>query len=126
MERIKPTTMNQPIKTDQLGTVWIANQGGMSAIGVSEEAAIQGVRDCAATQPTNLHPPETAPKNGTVILGDFGYPWLVPAAWNSYDERWAITIVQSSPLDGKDDTWFETEWETESALAGWMPMPEKP
>jgi hypothetical protein len=40
----------KPIKTKQLGEFWIANQGETSAIGATEEAAIEGVRDCAGTQ----------------------------------------------------------------------------
>ena len=75
-----------------------------------------------------LRPPETAPKTGTVILAHFGYPWLMPAAWNEYDEEWAICTVQACPMspDGKHDTYWESEREKPGALTGWMPMPKIP
>lgn len=115
----------KPIKTKQLGEVWIANQGDMSAIGASEEAAIEGVRDCSRTQPAALQPPHTAPKDGTIILGDFGWPWMLTACWNNHDEKWAVSMIQACLMEGgKVDTYWETDQEDHSALKGWLPMPE--
>jgi len=42
--------------------------------------------------------PETAPKDGTVILGDFGYPWPLVAVWNSYDEKWVTVSLQAQEM----------------------------
>jgi hypothetical protein len=110
------------LKTKQLGEVWIANQGDTSAIGASEEAAIEGVKDCAGT---TLQPPHTAPKDGTIILGEFGWPWMLTAAWNNHDEKWAVCIIQACSMEnGKVDTYWETDQEEHGALKGWLPMPE--
>ena len=73
-------------------------------------------------QPIALHPPETAPKDGTLILADFGWPWLSVTAWNELSQKWTTASFQS---DGTGDTWFETEWENDADLAGWMPLPGK-
>lgn len=69
--------------------------------------------------------PSTAPKDGTVILGAFGWPWLIPASWNEHDKTWTVCTLQMSPMepDGKNDSWFETEREKPAALIGWMPIP---
>jgi hypothetical protein len=72
---------------------------------------------------TTLQPPETAPKDGSLILADFGWPWLVPTAWNKLNLEWATASFQS---DSIGDTWFETEWERESDMTGWMPIPNPP
>lgn len=74
---------------------------------------------------SKLNPPETAPKDGKVIHGDFGYPWLIPAVWNEYDGKWAVCTIQScSTENGKIETYWETDQENHSSLIGWMPMPE--
>ena len=115
----------KPIKTKQLGQVWVANQGDLSAIGATKKAAIQGVKDCLGTQPTALNPPETAPKDGTVILGDFGWPWMLTACWNNHDEKWAVSMIQACLMEnGKVDTYFEADQEEHKSLKGWLPMPE--
>jgi hypothetical protein len=77
---------------------------------------------------TTLQPPHTALKDGTVILGDFVWPWLLPAVWNEYDEKWAACTVQACPMepDGKHDTYWETDQEDHGTLAGWMPIPNPP
>jgi hypothetical protein len=70
---------------------------------------------------------ETAPKD-RVILADIGWPWPVPARWNSYTATWAVALMQCSEVDCPDslDVWFETESEPSSALRAWMPMPSLP
>src|SRR5690606_14530824 len=39
-------------------------------------------------------PPETAPRDMTVILGDFGFPWPMAAVWNAVLEKWCCAEVQ--------------------------------
>jgi len=69
--------------------------------------------------------PETAPKDGTVILGDFGYPWPFVAVWNSYDEKWVMPSLNAQKMEyGKIDYWFENEQERAEDLKSWMPLPK--
>jgi hypothetical protein len=71
-----------------------------------------------------LRPPNSAPKDGTVFLGEFGWPWLVTTAWNEHDGKWVYAYLQEDHMsDGKTDLWFENEQESERDLKGWMPMP---
>lgn len=70
---------------------------------------------------------DSAPRDGTQIFGDFGYPWLQVAAWCEVSQRWAVATMQAvAEDDGKLDVYFETEYEKASELLGWMPLPEKP
>ena len=70
---------------------------------------------------------DTAPRDGNVILGAFGWPFLIPAAWNGHDERWTVCTMQAQQMDsGNTDVWWETDWEPPNALLGWVPMPELP
>jgi hypothetical protein len=68
--------------------------------------------------------PETAPKDGKQIFGDFGYPWPQVAAWNTYDEKWAtVSMMAQGMKNGTTDIWFETELEDAKQLKRWMPFP---
>ncbi len=68
--------------------------------------------------------PESAPRDGSPILGDFGWPWPVYAVWDEYDEQWIVVTLQRSPMsDGPDNTYLETDTEAHSALKRWMPLP---
>lgn len=67
-------------------------------------------------------PPEIAPRDGSVILADTGYPWPVLAAWSEYAENWVTTELQASVCEGKADPAWVTEHEDE--LLGWMELPE--
>jgi hypothetical protein len=76
-------------------------------------------------RPQKPNPPETAPRDGKLFLGDFGYPWLLMTAWNEHDEKWATTSIQAQEMKGgKTDLWFETEQEKPGELRGWIPLPE--
>lgn len=77
------------------------------------------------TKKTILNPPNTAPKDGSIILGNFGYPWFLPAAWNDYDGKWATCAIQACPMepDAKTDIWWENEAEDHNSLKGWLPFP---
>jgi len=69
-------------------------------------------------------PPESAPLDGTLILGDFGWPWAIPAVWDTYDEHWVVATVQASPMaDGPMNYWLETDTENKTQLKRWMPIP---
>ena len=69
--------------------------------------------------------PADAPKDCTMILGDFGWPWLCPAVWDSYDEDWAYATVQASPMiDGGDNVWLEMETAKPKELKGWIHIPD--
>ncbi len=72
-------------------------------------------------------PPETAPLDGTPILGDFGWPWANFALWDEYDEQWCIATLQASPMvDGPTNSWIETDTEKRGSLKRWMPLPSLP
>jgi len=72
-------------------------------------------------------PPETAPLDGTPILGDFGWPWANFALWDEYDEQWCIATTQASPMaDGATNSWIETDTEKRGSLKRWMPLPALP
>jgi len=72
-------------------------------------------------------PPETAPLDGTPILGDFGWPWANFALWDEYDEYWCIATLQASPMaDGPTNSWIETDIEKRGSLKRWMPLPSPP
>ena len=70
------------------------------------------------------YPPETAPRDGTQFLGDFGWPWPCPAVWNPVNEEWVIAVLQAGDVDGKPDYYFETDSERPHDLKRWMLMPE--
>jgi hypothetical protein len=72
-------------------------------------------------------PPETAPLDGSPILGDFGWPWANFALWDEYDEQWCIAMLQASPMaDGPMNSWIETDTEKRASLKRWMPLPSLP
>jgi hypothetical protein len=72
-------------------------------------------------------PPDTAPRNGTLILGDFGWPWPLLAVWDEYDEQWVTATLQAGPMEnGKKNSYLETDTEKGSALKRWTPLPLLP
>lgn len=69
--------------------------------------------------------PETAPKNGNVILADMGLPYAVAACWNGCSENWTIASQQVEPVDGVwNDTYFESDWMEHREMRGWMELPQ--
>lgn len=72
-------------------------------------------------------PPETAPLDGTPILGDFGWPWVCFAVWDTYDEQWRVATVQASPMsDGPHNYWLECDTEMRGSLKRWTHLPALP
>jgi hypothetical protein len=50
---------------------------------------------------------------------------MLTAAWNNHDEKWAVSMPQTCPMEGgKNDAYWETDQEEYGALKGWLPMPE--
>jgi hypothetical protein len=78
----------------------------------------------------SLLDPETAPHDGTMILADFGWPWLVPAAWSRMSCTWAVATYNASAetVTSTDvhDCWWEFEAEDNRDLKGWTPIPPVP
>ena len=73
----------------------------------------------------NWQPAETAPRDGTPILADMGWPWACYAVFDPYDEHWVYATVQASPMkDGPTNYWLETETENHGELKRWMPLPK--
>lgn len=71
-----------------------------------------------------MNPPDTAPRDMTVFLGNFGYPWLLMTAWNGADEKWVTATLQLGLVDGEyNDSYFENEREHPDELRGWLPIP---
>ena len=71
------------------------------------------------------NPPESAPKDGNLILADVGMPWPVVAVWNSHDEKWVYSNLQACEMANNTlDTYFENE--QEKTIKGWLPLPELP
>ncbi len=52
-------------------------------------------------------------------------PIPVLATWNEPEKQWVFPIVQVNLYEGKwNDTFFQTEYETEGELKAWMPLPK--
>jgi len=65
---------------------------------------------------------ESAPKDVSVFLGNFGYPWAVATVWNECDEKFVHTSLQAAAMsDGTMDTYFENEYFDD--LISWREMP---
>jgi len=60
-----------------------------------------------------LNPPETAPKDGTMILVCFHNSYLSPAVWSSVFQKWATTFLEVSGVSKimtrlKKSIWINT------------------
>lgn len=72
---------------------------------------------------------DDAPKDGTMILGDFGWPWLLPASWDADSGQWACAMWNATALHELQEitgTWWESDTEGGESLLGWMPWPVAP
>ena len=71
--------------------------------------------------------PETAPKDGSVILADTDLPWAVTAAWSGHYGEWVVASLLVDMADGKwTDTYFESFWKKDADLKGWTELPKLP
>lgn len=72
-----------------------------------------------------LYLPELAPKDGTSILANVGYPWLLMCRWNPSGDCWVCTVPQTDLFDGEwQDNYFENQYFDDHELKGWLPVPE--
>ena len=71
-------------------------------------------------------PIETAPKDSMILL-DIGYPYAVVGAWNEREYEWVYSSMQVNCCNSQyNDPYFENEYEKETEVKGWMPLPEVP
>jgi len=70
-----------------------------------------------------MNPPKTAPKDGTMIIGDFGEANLLPAVYNPVCDNWSVVSVACEMSNGVwNDYYFERD--VMGNLLGWLPWPE--
>lgn len=62
-----------------------------------------------------------APKNKILLL-DVGLPWLVLGIWNDYNQEWVYGNLQCDDCEGKEDTYFDNEYEKNPK--GWALVPD--
>lgn len=73
---------------------------------------------------TQWQAPDTAPKDGTIILADLGWPWPCAAVWNELNGEWVWANPQLNLVDGKADYYFDNEYERPVELKRWHPLPD--
>jgi hypothetical protein len=64
--------------------------------------------------------PETAPKDGSVFLGDMGWPWVCLVCWNAYQKEWVYPSLQLNIVHGEDDPYFDDEYGSPGELKRWL------
>lgn len=66
-------------------------------------------------------PPEQAPKDGTVIIGQFYdvHPDRIVCMWDKLDESWVGAYPQDDPVDGR---FFENQRFHADALVVWAEL----
>ena len=77
------------------------------------------------TDKIRLNPPETAPKNGAIILAEFGDGRLMPAMWCFYSNVWvkAVPTVEVVTEVPTYERYFENQSEQLTKIRGWLPIP---
>lgn len=86
---------------------------------------LQTARDLME-RPDGWLPSVTAPRDGSLFLGDFGYPFPLLTCWSDAVSKWVFTMLAMNLYEGKEDPYFENEWEDEGGLRGWRPAPKMP
>lgn len=66
-------------------------------------------------------PPEQAPKDGTIIIGNFHdvHPERIVCMWDSVKEHWVGAYPQSDPVDGRH---FQNEYFHTDDLVAWAEL----
>jgi len=64
------------------------------------------------------------PKDGTVFLGCWGYPWPSIMAYSAPDDDFSIAILAAQEYKIGNEVWFENESCKESEITAWMELPE--
>lgn len=68
--------------------------------------------------------PDTAPRDMTYIIGDFGMPWSMVACWSPALDKWCCAEPHVDMYEGEyTDPSYQNEYLPHSELRGWMPMP---
>jgi hypothetical protein len=71
-----------------------------------------------------LYLPEDAPKDGSVILGDFGWGTLLPCAWCEIEKTWMVARLRHERLPEGTVRYFENHEEFSTFLRGWVDIPK--
>lgn len=67
----------------------------------------------------------TAPKDGTTVLLNVGYPWAVVGVWNGCNNEWVYAQSNVGMVNGAwTDTYFENEYDP--SPTHWRPLPQLP
>ncbi len=91
---------------------------------IKRKSAADSSNQGKAAAGSGWQPGATAPRDGTMILADVGFPWSVPAVFDPYDEQWIYATLQASPMEnGVNNFWLETDTEKKDGVKRWMPMP---
>lgn len=73
---------------------------------------------------TTWRRPASAPKDGRVIIADFGDGEAVSAAWNGAHGDWCVANLEISVHKGQHtDANFIGDYRDNSELKRWLPMP---
>ena len=73
---------------------------------------------------SGLLDPFIAPKDGTVILAHFGWPYLIPTFWCRQLEEW-VTAQPGACAHGEMQL-FESDTEPHDSMVGWALIPNLP
>jgi len=68
--------------------------------------------------------PESATRDGSRILADFGHPGPTIAAWSCCLEKWIIAEDEQIMYRRKPEPSFISEIENDETLKRWQPLPK--
>jgi len=76
-----------------------------------------------------LNPPETAPRDGSTFLADFGWQALSSTFWNDFKKRWRVAVayprlrIRKGEVIGAEYRYVNLNI-YEREMVGWLPMPQ--
>lgn len=71
--------------------------------------------------------PNSAPKNGTMILGDFGVPWAIPCVYDPSEKMWSTVEVKKGVTIYEPVVyWLSTSNISKQRLKRWTRIPTLP